>query len=317
MRPERVPRICVVGGSNTDLIAYIPRRLGLAECMTGSSFHISFGGKGANQAVMAARLGAHVIIVTRLGDDRFGRDYLDNFRAQGVDTAFVTVDQEQASGTSLILVEEPTGLNTIGWVPGASWGLSPDHVRAAREAIETADVLACELEVPRDATLEACRIARAAAPHGPLVVLNAAPVPVDVIPPTLLALVDVLVVNEEEAAALASSPVETLDEAKATVAALGRLGPAAVVITLGARGVVFAARGEPVRHVPAPAVRAVDTTGAGDAFVGTLAWQLAMGRALGVAIEGAVGVASLTVGRTGAQPSYPAASEVRDFLATG
>ena len=99
MGPERMPRICVIGGSNTDLIAYIPRRLGLAECMTGSSFHISFGGKGANQAVMAARLGAQVVIVTRLGNDRFGRDYLDNFRAQGVDTAFVTVDQKQASGT--------------------------------------------------------------------------------------------------------------------------------------------------------------------------------------------------------------------------
>jgi ribokinase len=282
--------------------------------MTGSSFHTAFGGKGANQSVMAAHLGAHVTLIAHLGNDGFGRDQLRNLQTQGVDTRFVTVDDRLPSGASLILVEEATGRNTIGWAPGASGALSPDLVRAARDAIVRADVLTCELEVPPAATLEACRIAHGARPRRPMIVLNAAPISASPVPDELLRLADVLVVNEDEASWIAGSTEGEATDAAGIARVLTHRWGGATVITLGARGVVWASPDGASHAWSAPPVPAVDTTGAGDAFVGALACQLGSGRALGPAVASAAAVASWTVSREGAQSSYPTLEDVHHLL---
>ena len=174
--PERRPAVCMVGSSNTDLVARIDRFPTLGESLTGSDFSIGFGGKGANQAVMAARLGARVTVVTRLGRDAFGDAYLAHYRDEGVDVSGVARDDEAASGVTSIWVEAASGLNTMAYVPGANGRLSPADVRAAAGAIAAADLLICQLEVPHEATLEAIAVARevragGAWPRGPLVLV--------------------------------------------------------------------------------------------------------------------------------------------------
>lgn len=309
------PRICMVGSSNTDLVARIPRLPRLGECLTGSTFEIGFGGKGANQAIMAARLGARVAVVTRVGRDVFGDAYVRHYHDEGIETEHVAIDDARSSGATLILVDEPTGLNTMAFVPGANGALSPDDIAAARDAIASGDVLLCQLEVPVETTLEAFRVARTSPlEHHPLTLLNAAPVPGRALPPELLDLTDILVANEEEAEFLMGEPVESVGQAMAAAASLAERWACATVLTLGSRGVVHADRGAAPCHVAAPLLQAVDTTGAGDAFVGSLACLLAGGDPLPLAAERAVEVASLTVLRPGTQASYPTRDEVRASL---
>lgn len=304
----------MVGSSNTDLVARIGRFPSLGESLTGTDFAIGFGGKGANQAVMAARLGAHVSVVTRLGRDAFGEAYLAHYRAEGVDVAGVVLDDEAASGVTSIWVEEASGLNTMAYVPGANGRLSPADVRAAAGRIATADVLICQLEVPHETTLEAMTVAHEALPGGPLVLLNPAPVPPTPVPDALLAAADLLVVNEEEAAHFTGVAVASEAAAFAAARRLSeRIGGPAIV-TLGARGAVLAEPGAEPHALPAPSVRAVDTTGAGDAFVGCLATLLAEGLPLLEAVERTIRVAARTVERPGAQSSYPTRAEVADLL---
>jgi ribokinase len=302
----------MVGSSNTDLVARVPRMPRYGECLTGSTFSIGFGGKGANQAVMAARLGADVSVITRLGQDAFGEAYRRHYEEEGIDTTWVALDHERASGTTLILVEEGTGVNTMAYVPGANGALSAADLRASGAAITGADVLLCQLETPVAATLEAFRIARGAGDRRPVTVLNAAPVPVppDPLPDELLELADIVVANEEESAYLAGVPVEDPDAATAVVGDLAVRWAVTVILTLGPRGVVLAAPAEPVRHLPVRSVQAVDTTGAGDAFVGSLAWLLATGTPVAEAVPRASQIATLTVLRPGTQASYPTRAEV-------
>lgn len=304
----------MVGSSNTDLVARVPYYPKPGECLTGTTFSIGFGGKGANQAVMAALLGAHVTVVTKLGRDQFGTAYLDNYRSHGIDTSHVVFDDRMPSGVSLIWVEESTGLNTIAYVPGANGRLGPEDIVRAADAIGEADVLMCQLEVPLAATLEAVRIARSA-PRPPLILLNAAPVPQFPLPDELLESVDLLIVNEEETAHLASSTVGNLDEALAAATKLASRWSSAIIVTLGRRGAVLAVPNALARHIPALQARAVDTTGAGDVFVGSLACMLAAGVDLGQAVERAVGIATRSVLRAGAQSSFPSRDEVARLLA--
>jgi len=304
----------MVGSSNTDLVARVPRMPRLGECLTGTSFEIGFGGKGANQAIMAARLGAHVTVVTRLGSDVFGDAYTRHYHDEGIDTGYVMFDEAWSSGTALILVDEPTGLNTIAFVAGANGALSAADIRAAREPIVTSDVLLCQLEVPLESTQESFSIARANGAHRPVTVLNAAPVPRDSLPDALLELTDILVANEEEAAFLAGRPVDSTEQALQVAAVLSDRWSCATILTLGPLGVVHANRGHPAEHIAAPTVRAVDTTGAGDAFVGSLGFLLATGNPLPLAVERAVRIASLTVLSSGSQASFPTRGEVRERL---
>jgi ribokinase len=305
----------MVGSSNPALVARGPRLPNLGECLTGSSFEIGFGGKGANQAVMAARLGARVTIVTRVGADVFGDAYVRHYRDEGIETANVAIDEARLSGTTLILVDEPTGQNTMAFVPGANGGLSPDDVAAAQDAIVASEVVLCQLEVPIETTLEAFRVARDGRAGGhPLKVLNAAPVPGRPLPSELLELTDILVANEEEVESLAGQRVESVADATEVAALLAVRWDCTAVVTLGGRGSVHVVAGGTARHVAAPVLKAVDTTGAGDAFVGSLAFLLASGDPLPLAVERAGGVASLTVLSHGSQASYPTRAQVRERL---
>lgn len=303
------PKICMVGSCMTDLVARTPRLPGAGETLFGTSFHVGFGGKGANQAVMAARLGAQVSVVVKLGRDSFGENTLKNFQEQGCDTTYFLWDETGlSSGVAPIWVEEATGQNSIIIVPGANSALSSADVRAAHSAIEGAQLVICQLEIPLETTLEAFRVAKAA---GVKTILN--PAPAAALPDELLALTDIIVPNEVEAAMLSGLPTSTVEQAEAAAAALRGRGVGTVIITLGDRGALIMTD-ERAEHVAAERVQAVDSTGAGDAFVGTLGYALAAGRSLRDAVRLACAIATRSVLKTGTQTSFPYRAEVESLL---
>jgi ribokinase len=305
-------KIVVVGSSNTDMVVKTPHLPAPGETVLGGEFVMAAGGKGANQAVAAARLGAEVTFVARVGQDVFGEQALAGFEREGMITEYVTADPAAASGVALIFVDE-TGENSIAVASGANAHLSPGDVRKARRAIETADVLLVQLETPVETVLAAARMAHQA---GVRVILNPAPAPADPLPAELLACVDILTPNENELALLAGGPA-SVEQAAGQV--LGR-GVGTVIVTLGARGALIAT---PDARLPVPSfpVEAVDTTAAGDAFNGGLAVALAEGKGLteGKELTGAVRFANacgaLATTRLGAQPSLPTRDEVAAFWA--
>ena len=297
--------VCVVGSLNADLTFRSARLPSPGETLAAHGFQIGPGGKGANQAVMAARLGAEVRMVGRVGVDPFGQHLLAALREQGVGTAHVGIDATLPTGVAGIFVDDDAR-NCILVAAGANGSLTPDHVRAAADAIRAARVLLCQLEIPVEATLEAFRIARAAKVRTILT-----PAPAREVPEELLRLTDICVLNETEADCLIGPRLET----DAVARTLRRRGPAVVIVTLGERGCFLSGPGGEGEFL-APAVEAVDTTGAGDAFVGALAAGLAGGILLGQAIPQAIVVAALSVTRPGAQASYPSRSEVEAFLST-
>ncbi len=303
-------RLCMVGSSNIDLIARVPRIPAPGETLIGSRFQTGFGGKGANQAVMAARLGAEVTVVTKLGRDTFGESTLANYRAQGIDTTYVLFDETEASGVALIAVDDNTGQNSIIIAPGANFTLTPEEVRLASRAIQTAQVVICQLEVPIEVTLEAFRVAKGA--NGVLTILN--PAPAATIPDELLSLTDILIPNEIEASMLTGMPTGTLPEVTAAARKLQEWGVKTVLITLGSRGALIVNADEEAQFVPAQAVKAVDSTGAGDAFVGSFAYLLASGRSLRDSVERACAIATRSVLKTGTQTSFPMRDEVAELL---
>ena len=288
----------MVGAALIDLISYVPRLPAVGETLHGHEFRTGFGGKGANQAAMAAKLGARVSIVTRVGRDTFGDSMLENFRALGVDTSHVGVDESVSSGVAPIAVD-PNGENAIVIVTGANARMTAADIERAREAIAAADVLVCQLEIPHDATLAALRIAR---DESTVAILNPAPAAID-LPHDVYELADVLCPNESEAALILGRQVGRGEEV-AAIRDLRSFGARAVVLTLGERGCAISTDGEELL-VPAEPVAAVDTTGAGDAFVGTLAVGLALGERLSAAAIRANHVAAMSVRLPGTQASFP------------
>jgi ribokinase len=303
------PRVCVVGSANVDLVAYAPRLPKLGETLTGTRFVTGFGGKGANQAVMAAKLGADVSMVAKVGDDAFGRDYLENFRSVGVDTTYVGVSGDASTGVAPIWVDETSGDNAIVIVPGTNGLLTSVDVEAAAPAIESADVLVCQWEVPIECVVTAFAIARRA---GVTTIFNPAPAQGE-LPPALLETTDLLCPNESEIELLTGLPTGTLDEVEAAGRALLARGVRRVACTLGERGALLVTD-ESAVHVPTERVDAVDTTGAGDAFVGSLAVFVARGVDLTDAIARASTIATITVTAPGAQTSFPSAAHLPDGL---
>lgn len=293
------PRVCVVGAANIDLISYVPRLPRLGETLHGTEFRLGYGGKGANQAVMAAKLGARVTAVTKVGRDVFGDGTVENFRRWGVDTTHVAVTGDAFSGVAPIMVD-PAGGNSIVIVTGANDLLSQHELDRAEPAIASSAVLACQLELPVETTLAALRTARA---HGVTTVLNPAPAR-DGLPAELVALADVLCPNQGEAALLAGRPVDTAADAAAAATALRDRGAGSVVITLGEAGCLVA-DADGTEHVPGLPARAVDTTGAGDAFVGSLAYFLAAGLPLRECARRATVIAARSVQAHGTQTSFP------------
>ncbi len=304
------PSICIVGSANVDLLCKVPRLPNIGETVLGRSFHLGFGGKGANQAVMAARLGARVSMVTKLGRDTFGERTLENFRDRGIDVANVLFDEETASGVAPILVDD-NGRNMIVVIPGANHCLLPGDVAASAEAIRGAAVLICQLEVPVETTLAAFRTAKES---GVVTLLN--PAPALPLPSELLSLTDYLIPNETEIEALAGTAAESPRQAEEACRILRDTGgfSGVLVLTCGVNGAMVV-QGTSTTAIPAFDVLAVDSTGAGDAFVGSLAYYLGTGEDVLVAARRANVLAGLSVTRVGTQVSFPSRDEAGEAFA--
>lgn len=290
--------ITVVGSTMIDLVAYADRLPDDGETVVGTSFHSGFGGKGANQAVMAARLGADVAMVAAVGDDDYGTATLANFEREGIATDHVA-RVEGSSGVAPIWVDG-RGANRIIIVAGANLRVSPAAAEAAVAARQPAVVIG-QFEIPQAATAAGFAAARAI---GAITILN--PAPAAAIEPGLLAVTDWLIPNETEFARIAGEPLagdEDMEDSQ--IAAFAARFGVSVVVTLGERGAAVAAVGGSVTRVPAPIVTPVDTTGAGDAFVGGFAVGLAMGRDHLAAARLGCAAASDSVTRPGTQLSYP------------
>ncbi len=299
------PRIVVVGSSNTDMIVQADRLPLPGETVLGGDLAIAPGGKGANQAVAAARLGAAVTFVARVGQDMFGREAVENFHREGLDIRYLAQDPQAPSGVALIIVG-PGGQNIIAVAPGANRRLTPADVEAARPAFAQARAVLLQLEIPIETVLAAAQAGRAA---GATVILNPAPAPSRPLPVALFEAVDILTPNETEAAVLTGK-----QEPEEAAAALLARGVGTVIVTLGAEGALVATGSDHMRRIPGFRVKAVDATAAGDAFNGGLAVALARGEPLDAAVRYAHAVAALSVTRLGAQPSLPTAAEVEAFL---
>lgn len=297
------PEVVVVGSLNIDLVARVARLPVSGETVPGADFATVPGGKGANQAVAAARLGAHTALIGCVGEDAFGARLRAGLEEDGVDCRGLRTVAGTASGVALIAVDD-AGRNGIVVIAGANGHLGPADVDAAEPLIAGARIVVLQLEIPFETVEHTLRRARAL---GKTVVLN--PSPARLLPPALLGCVDYLVPNEIEAASLIGTPVVSVADAIAAGRRLRTDGAGTVLITLGAEGTVTVGPdGE--RHDPAPRVDAVDTTAAGDTFLGGLCAALLRGRSLPAAIAFGQAAAALCVTRPGAQPSIPFAREV-------
>ncbi|MEV5977665.1 ribokinase [Streptomyces sp. NPDC052114] len=293
--------LLVVGSANADLVVGVERRPAAGETVLGSDLAVHPGGKGGNQAVAAARLGARTALLARVGDDAHGVLLLDAQRAAGVDTVGVLVGGAP-TGVALITVD-PSGDNSIVVSPGANARLTPGDIRAAGSLLAAARVVSTQLEIPLDTVAELVRGLR---PESRLVLNPSPPAP---LPGEVLAACDPLVVNEHEARVILGADAGDAPEDWAR--GLLALGPRSVVITLGAEGALTAdGAADAFVRVPSPRVDAVDTTGAGDAFTAALAWRLGLGEDLATAAAYAVRVGAAAVTRKGAQDSYPTAAEL-------
>lgn len=293
--------LLVVGSANADLVVGVERRPAAGETVLGSDLAVHPGGKGANQAVAAARLGARTALLARVGDDAYGRLLLDSQRAAGVDTVGVLVGGAP-TGVALITVD-PSGDNSIVVSPGANGRLTPQDVRAAGSLFQASKVVSAQLEIPLESVVETVR----SLAEGSRFVLN--PSPPRPLPREVLDACDPLIVNEHEAKViLGDAAVGDTPEDWARI--LLAKGPRSVVITLGAEGALVASAQGGMARVPSVKVDAVDTTGAGDAFTAALAWKLGTGASLADAAAYAARVGAAAVTRRGAQESYPTGDEV-------
>jgi len=314
--------ITVVGSLNMDLVMRAPHLPQPGESVIGSDFHTLPGGKGANQAVAAARLGAQTAMVGRVAGDGFGQELRSTLDAAGVDHTFVTQDPEVATGVALITVDD-NGQNTLVVASGANMRLTPHDVEAAQASIAAADVLLLQLESPLESVIRAAEIAHA---HGVRVILN--PAPAQPLPVHLLSLVDALIPNETETSILTGDPIgEWLQfpppgsdappafRNEAAQRTARKLGVGTVILTLGEYGsLLIPEEGEPL-HVPPFRVKAVDATAAGDAFVAAFGVALAEGRAFAEAMRWGNAAGALAATQLGAQPSLPTRHEVQRLIA--
>ena len=300
------PTILVVGSSNTDMVIKADHLPAPGETILGGAFVMAAGGKGANQAVAAARLGGQVVFIARVGDDSLGRQAVEGYQKEGIDTSHIVTDPDQATGVALILVDQK-GENVISVASGANYHLSPADVDRADSAVRSAAMVVVQLETPSDTIAHTAKLAAAA---GVPVILDPAPAPSEPLPPEMLANITYIKPNETEASRLTG--IEVSDEASARRAAekLISFGPKAVIVTLGKKGSLVVEAGKEPVLIPSRSVEAVDATAAGDCYSGALAVALAEGKSLVEAARFASEAAALSVTRLGAQPSLPKREEM-------
>ena len=291
------PHIVVVGSANVDLTTFTDQFPRPGETIFGREFHLGFGGKGANQAVAARLCGARVSMVARVGDDLFGEATIRNFTSRGVDAGRVLITSGVSSGVAPIFVDS-SGQNRILVVKGANDRLTPADVDAASDVLRQADCIVMQLEIPLETVYYTLRFARR---QGIRTILNPAPgQPLDL---SEAANADYVIPNETETEALGGMPVRNMDEARACASSLLARGVRRVIVTLGANG-ALCVDGDGARHVPPHAVQPVDTTGAGDAFIGAFACFLSAGYEEADAIARANVYAALSTLSVGTQSSF-------------
>lgn len=297
-------KIVVIGSSNTDLVIRTPRIPSPGETLIGSDFMINAGGKGANQAVAAARMGGDVCFVACVGDDGFGAEAVRHYAGEGIDTSYIVRRNGVASGVALIAVDDAAE-NSIVVAPGANALLSTADIDAVESEIAAADYLLVQLEIPMETVARATELA---VRHGVRVILN--PAPAAPIADEVLARLDLITPNRSETELLTGLKVENVGDAVAAAAWFRGRGVRRVAVTMGSAGALVAdERGE--EFVPAYRVEAVDTTAAGDVFNGALAVALSEGRELGAAARFAAAASSIACTRIGAQRFHSAAARSR------
>ncbi len=300
-------RIAVIGSANVDFIMKVAKLPAIGETVTEGEYMQTFGGKGANTAVAATRAGGNVGFLACLGDEHFGREMVDNFRGDGMDTSPIRLLAGESSGTALVMFDA-AGDNYLTVAPGTNFSLTPAVVAENETLIADAEIVLLQMEIPVESNREVLRLAEK---HGTRVMLNYAPVRAESL--ALSAAVTGLLVNEIEASALSGRHVHDADEAVDAARELLAKGPEFVVVTLGRAGAaVISGAGSQV--VPGCPVKPVDTTAAGDTFSGALGVALAEGRELPEAVGFANAAAALSVTRMGAQPSIPRREEIDAFL---
>lgn len=303
--PTNLPTIVVVGSTMMDMITYIDKVPESGETFIGDTFALGFGGKGANQSVMASRMGANVYMVNTLGDDLFGDSTLKNFQDQGINTTFVA-RSAGASGVAPIWVEKD-GSNRIICVPGSNNAMTPLQATHAIESIKDIDVVIGQLEIPQEVTAAAFRAAQR---KGIVTILN--PAPFAPLSAELLAASDWIAPNEHEFAAM--DPQKRSPDNDETIRDLAKTLGKRILVTLGELGAAFTAPSGEIVRIPSPKVNAIDTTGAGDSFVGAFAYGLASGLSEELAVKLGCACASASVTRRGTQSSYSSKEEAQAII---
>jgi len=300
-------KIVVIGSSNVDLIMKMDHLPEKGETVTGAEFFQVYGGKGANQAVAAARAGGDVAFVSCVGEDAYTPQMIVNYIRDGIDTQYVFPEKETASGHALIMIGGE-GMNYISVAPGANYLLTPDKIRQALPVIDEAAMIVLQYEIPEETIRYVIDIANK---KGIPVLWNVAPA--RAFDFSYIPKVNILVLNETEAGFLAGMQVNTEGEAELAAEKLVALGVEKVIITLGSKG-AFVLTKEGKVQVPAFKVEAIDTTAAGDTFCGSLAVALVEGKPMEDALRFASAAAAISVTRMGAQPSVPWRNEIEGFL---
>jgi len=299
--------ILVIGSTNVDFLIKSEKLPAFGETVTDGTFFQNFGGKGANQAVGAARAGGMVTFVTCLGNDMYANELMHNFTRDGIRTDYIFRDPEAATGSALIMLDRD-GNNYLSVAPGANYRLLPGHIDESLDAIKQTDLIVMQMEIPFRTT---AYVFEQAGKYGKKILFNLAPArPFDL---SMLRHVYAFVVNEVEASMVTGLKVETDGEIIIAADKLVALGPSLVIITLGARG-SYIASAEYRQFIPAFRVKAVDTTAAGDVYCGSLAVAIVEGKTLPEAVRFAGAASALSVTRLGAQPSAPAREEIEQFL---